>query len=216
MPELVDPDNFEFFARYLLAGYVVFFVRSAIAVGERPKTAELFVEAIILSLVVQIIMLIFSQLALALVNWESVTDHAPLWLKSLSDPLLLTIQVLLIPALLGLGLGIFAKSDRKSGILRMLSLQIVHPVRRAHDFAFSDRSPCLVEVTFVDGTKVAGWYGTRSLAATDDNRTDLFLERAYIIQENGDWKEPKPGRQVLLKLENVRSIEFLEAKGTES
>jgi len=51
--QLLAPDTFEFFARYLLAGYVVIIVRARWVAGLRPKTAEQIVEAVLFSLIVQ-------------------------------------------------------------------------------------------------------------------------------------------------------------------
>lgn len=72
-----------------------------------------------------------------------------------------------------------------------------------------DRAPGLVEVTFSDGTKIGGWFGENSLASTDDGRSDLYLERAYIIDDAGNWNAPAIPRGVLINLQGVRSIEFM-------
>lgn len=209
MIQLISPQTFEFFATYLLAGYVVIFVRSAYVSGLRPKPTELLIEAIILSLIVQFIVLLFAGLHGWLVArpwmewlWE--------WIKVPPDTLALVVKILLAPGLLGIVLGRFLQSGWRNNLLRRFSLPVVHPVRRAHDFAFgNDRAPGLVEITYEDGTKVGGWFGEKSLAASDEDRSDLYLERVYII-DDGDWRETIPPRSMLLNLANVRFVEFLE------
>ena len=209
MANLLTPETFEFFARYLLAGYVVIFVRSAFVVGLRPRPTELLIEAVILSLLVQLFA-VGLEAGHDVLRSNLSESVVPAWFQTPPDLLKLAIRVLVIPAMLGALLGIFLQSTWRSGILRRLSLPVVHPVRRAHDFAFGmDRAPGLVEITFEDGTKVAGWFGESSLASTDDQRSDLYLERAYLIDEKGDWQELSPPRAILVSLSRVRTIEFL-------
>ncbi|NDK36045.1 DUF6338 family protein [Rhodovulum sulfidophilum] len=211
---LLSPETFEFFARYLLAGYVVIFVRSAFVMGLRPKPAELLIEAIILSLIVQFIVYVLAAVYGSVVVANASGHDLPEWITAPPDILKLVAIVIVVPTGLGWTLGRFLKSDWRNGLLRRLSLPVIHPVQRAHDFAFGDnRAPGLVEVTFNDGTKIGGWFGEKSLAASDDGRSDLYLERAYIIDTSGTWREPSHSRAILINLRDVRSIEFLmEAK----
>ncbi|MDO6730748.1 DUF6338 family protein [Marinovum sp. 2_MG-2023] len=210
MTNLLTPDTFEFFARYLLAGYVVIFVRSAFVVGLRPKPAELLMEAVILSLVAQFLVVGIEVGHDSVVSRKWSTDKLPEWLLVPPENLKLIVRVLLVPAALGCTLGLFLQSNWRNGVLRRFSLPVVHPVRKAHDYAFGhERPPGLVEITFEDGTKIGGWFGENSLAATDETRSDLYLERAYLINDDGDWQETVTPRAILIKLRNVRSIEFL-------
>lgn len=140
MTNLLSPDTFEFFARYLLAGYVVIFVRSAFILGLRPKPTELLIEAVILSLIAQL--LVFGVEVAHEWSDLNLKENLPGWLLKPSEVLKLTIGVLFVPALLGILLGLFLQSNWRNGILRRLSLPVVHPVRKAHDFAFGhDRQP---------------------------------------------------------------------------
>lgn len=210
MVQLLSPETFEFFARYLLAGYVVIFVRSAFVLGLRPKPAELLIEAVILSLVAQLFALGIETLHEVIARSVWAKANLPNALLAPSDTLKLVVRVLVVPSALGAVLGLFLQSNWRNGVLKRFSLPVVHPVRKAHDYAFGhERQPGLVEITFDDGTKVGGWFGENSLAATDDTRSDLYLERAYVIEDNGDWREPNEPRAILVSLKNVRSIEFL-------
>lgn len=201
---LLTPDSFEFLARFVLAGYVVILVRSAFVLGLRPKPAELLLEAILFSIIVQaLLVVIIAPLLTWGFNLNSGVQIAP--------ELQLFLEVGILPACLGLFLGWFLRSGIRNLLLRRLAMPIVHPVRRAHDFAFgNDRSEGLVEITFADGQKIAGWFGNKSLAASDDQRTDLYLERVYLINDQGDWMEASPERSALIKLADVRYIEFLD------
>lgn len=212
MGQLLTPETHEVFANYLLAGYVVIFVRSAFVSGLRPKPADLLNEAVIFYLAIQFILLAIETTYFGALSayFEAQTPKA---LDAPSPLFAIAFQVLIILIALGFIMGRFLKSDWRNGILQRLSLPVIYPGIRAHDFAFgSERTPGLVEITFEVGTKVAGWFGEKSLASTDDPRSDLYLERAYAIDHAGDWKEPKTPRAILISLSNVRSVEFLLPK----
>jgi len=202
MAQFLTPETFEFFAKFLLAGYIVIIVRSRFILGVRPKPTELVVEAIILSLINQ---LVFSAVSAFIPDQQ---------LAQVDDQVLLFAEVLFLPTLMGLLLGWNLSRGWNNAFLRRLSMPIVHPVQRAHDFAFGNhRSPALVIVSYEDGTVIRGYFGESSLAASDPSRSDIFLERLYVEDESGQWAEIQPGRSGLISLNGVRSIEFLDEIG---
>ncbi|MGP3695824.1 DUF6338 family protein [Rhodobacter sp. NSM] len=203
MNSLITPDNFEFFARYLLAGLIVISVRSRFVVGERPKLTEQLVEAVALSLINQLAFLMLAAL------W-SLVSTAP----SLPAQGVFFIEVLVLPAALGALFGWNLSLGWNRSLLRRLSMPVQNPARRAYDFAFGKhRGPSWVIVTFSDGTVVHGLFGEESLAASDGNRGDIYLERLYHVEDDGQWTEVRPRRAMLLSLEGMRSIEFLDLEG---
>lgn len=199
MVDLINPGNFDFFARFLLAGLIIIWIRSAFAVGERPRLSEMAVEAVVLSLVNQLV-------------FQTITWLIPLLgLPVPTDRPALLAEVLVLPALLGFAFGLSLSRGWNHAILRRLSMPIQSPRRRAYDFAFTvNEVESFVIVTYDDGTRVHGYYGENSLAANDAERSDLYLERIYEVQDDGQWFEMAPSRSVLLSLGGMRSIEFLE------
>ena len=190
MPPLFSPDSFEFFARYLFAGYVVIVVRAAFVTGARPKPGELIVEAVILSLIVQ---LCVSSLRLFPGYPATVSQTDPLFF----------VEVLLVPALLGALFGFNLSRGWNRSILRRLSLPVTHPSHTGYDFAFANgRKPSFVVITFDDGSVVRGWFGEHSLASSDPSRSDIYLERIYSDGEGV--------RSGIVSLAGMRSIEFIE------
>ena len=199
MTELIDPSNFQFFARYLLAGLIIIWVRGNFAVGERPRLSEMAVEAVVLSLV--------NQLTAQLLAWTAGALGVP---KPPAELAFFT-EVLVLPALLGLVFGLSLSKGWSQAVFRRLSMPVQNPARRAYDFAFTfNEIEGFVIVTYEDGTKVYGYYGENSLAANDPDRSDLYLERIYELDEDGQWFEQTPPRGALLSLKSLRSIEFLE------
>lgn len=204
MTQFLTPETFEFFARYLLAGYVVILVRSRFVLGARAKTGDLLIEAVIFSLLVQ---MAFFFIAPAL-GWMTFKVGLNLVLP---PKLRLFVEALLFPALIGFILGKNLASGWNNAVLRKLSMPVLHPVRRAHDFAFSNnREPCLVLLTYEDGTVIRGYFGENSLAASDEARSDIYLERLYDEDNDGQWFELTPGRSGLVSLKGLRSLEFLD------
>ncbi len=213
MTALLTPQTFEFFATYLLAGYIVIIVRSKFIVGLQPKPAELVIEAIILSLINQLAAAAIHEIAswVGLIVW--VDDR--LEVSAVDTQLVFLAKILILPTFIGLLLGYNLTAGWKNAFLRRLSLPVIHPVQRAHDYAFgNDRHSGFVMITYDDGTLIAGFFGEKSLAATDANRSDLYLESLYKIDEDGNWEEPTPQRSGWINLVNVRTVEFLDSKET--
>jgi hypothetical protein len=214
MPVLTySPLTFEFFARYVIAGFIIFLIRNAFVVGERPKLGDISLDVVLFGLVNQLVWQFivwvsggFASMAKAL----STSPQAFTGLK-LDDNLIFYLEVLFLPIAIGLVSGKLLRNGWQSVALRTLSMPIVDPIPRAYDHVFSMRSEGFVIVTYKDGTQIFGYYGSDSRAGRDPNRSELYLERMYEPgKDDGQWKEVKPPRSVLLSLSELRSIEFIE------
>jgi len=53
LPELLRPETSEFFASFLLAGFVMLSVRSRFVPIQRPRPSEAILDAVVLSLINQ-------------------------------------------------------------------------------------------------------------------------------------------------------------------
>lgn len=141
----------------------------------------------------------------------------PLSLSSLADSeaggrVAFFAQVLVLPVVLGVLVGAALRREWNTALLRRLAMPIVHPTRRAYDFAFGEKiGNSFVIITFEDGGRVFGYFGQQSLAASDTGRSDIFLERLYDVDEQGVWRATEPSKSALLSLKTMRSIEFIAA-----
>lgn len=205
--ELFTPTNFEFFARYFLAGFILFSVRNRYVLGERAKAGEIIVEAVILSLINQLVFLTLVFFASSAFEIAPTTEDG--WPKFENGTFGFYIEILLLPGVLGLLFGANLHRGWNRAILRRISMPVVHPTRRAYDFAFAEREECFLLVNFKDGGSVYGFYGQNSLAASDPARSDIFLERLYDVSNEGQWTESKPSRSALIAIDDIRSIEFV-------
>lgn len=209
MIDLISPTNFDFFARYFLAGFILASVRSRYVLGERPKAAEFIFESVILSLLNQMCFLFLVFLAtefskvlpagLASFPAEVSATRAPFFLETL-----------VLPVLLGGFLGVLLRRGWNERLLGSLAMPVVHPTRQAFDFAFGDiKTERFVIVTYADGTTVYGFFGANSLASSAPDRGDIYIERLYDIIV-GVWSPTDPPKSALLVLKDLRSIEFIE------
>lgn len=205
MVDLISPANFDFFARFLLAGYLIMSIRSRFAVGERPRLSEAIFEVVALSLLNQLV-------------FQGVYSLATLAFPVASLPVraLFFIEVLGFPVVLGWLVGVNLSKGWNRAILRRLSMPAQTPIRRAYDHAFGENAtPRYLILTYADGTTVRGYYGERSLAANDATRSDIYLERLYDVSDDGQWYEKLPQRGGLLTQDGLRSIEFLIPEETD-
>lgn len=213
MPPIpLDQISFEFFARYVLTGFIIFVIRNAYAVGERPKIGEIALDVALFSLINQLVWQLstwFGGLALGAALKVSTTPDAVLGLVP-GDRFAFFCEVVGLPILLGVALGQALRADWARSVLRRLAMPAVDPLPRAYDHVFSQRGTGYVIVTYKDKTQVYGWYGAESRAGRDPNRSELYLERVYVPHADGPWTEMQPPRAILLNLAEVRSIEFIE------
>ena len=178
MADLIDPGNFDFFARYFLAGFIIIFIRARFIVGERPKLPDMLVEAVILSLFNQLLFLGTTFLLKSFIAfgwWDAVDPRAPFF-----------VEVAIFPAILGMLSGWNLARGWNEALLRRLSMPTQNPVRRAYDYAFThDRTDKFLILTYADGTVIYGFFGENSLAASDGNRSDIYFERIYDVSPDG-------------------------------
>ncbi len=201
MESLLNPETFEFFAKYLLAGYVILSTRSWLVTGERPKPNETIIEAVILSLLNQLI-------------WRFGTSWIQVFFTPIPAELALAMEVVVQPIVIGLLVGWAVRTDWLPVGLRRLFMPITRPVTDAFDLALERATGGgFVIVTYEDGTVVYGYFGERSLASPDQERGGIFIESLYEVAD-GVWRESTPTRGAWISMHGVRSTEFILVERT--
>lgn len=114
------------------------------------------------------------------------------------------------PAGLGLMSGLMAQRGTLRRLLERYGISAVHPVPTAWDWVFSTTGPSWTIVTLRDGSQVAGLFSSRSFASSDPNERDVFLERVYRIEEEGEpWARVDRSAGIWIAAPEIRHIEFL-------
>lgn len=200
MQSLISPETFEFFARYLLAGLVFLSARSWIVTGERLRPNETLIEAVILSLINQMLWIVFF-------GW---------WDWAVAEPLsqiALIAQVVVQPVVLGLLVGWIASQDWAPFGFRRLFMPTVKPVGSVLGLALdSIQGPSFVILTFADDRIVYGYFGTNSHVRPDDQSGGMYLEAIYVVSESGQWTEVQPSRGAWVSLEGLRTFELISSE----
>ena len=192
--DLLSPDTFEFLARFFLAGWVFLSARSWWVRGERPKPNEVIFEAVVLSLLNQLV-------ALLSIPWLRSTGLE-------NQTALLVIEVFGQPLLFGLVTGWLAERDWLPDGLRRLLMPAVRPVANAFQFAIDQlKGPSYIILRYDDDRMVHGFFGAASLADQSVESGGIALERIYVLSEAGEWVQV--GGTAWVSLTGVQSVEFI-------
>lgn len=198
MEDLLKPETFAFFAHFLLSGYVFLLTTSAFVAHARPKPAEMLVEAVVLSLLNRLVLLVTFE-------WWGPIAAGPDF-----SPLLLALQTVGQPVILGLAVGLLARRGRMPRVLYRVLQPASEADRGALRFALERmRSAGFLIVTLRDGPTVYGYFGRSSLAEIDKSNGGIYVERLYSVGDDLAWTEVEPRRGCWLALSEIRSIELI-------
>ncbi|NLS74665.1 hypothetical protein E3H11_38495 [Bradyrhizobium brasilense] len=121
--------------------------------------------------------------------------------------------IILLPALLGLVLGILGQNDIFRRLLQLCRINPVHATPAAWDYAFARlRGDHFVLVTLSDGSTVGGVYGGRSFASSDPAERDLFLQEIYDV-DGGSWKKRTEPQAILIPAKEIKHVQIWNPKG---
>jgi hypothetical protein len=103
--------------------------------------------------------------------------------------------IFLFPVLMAIVTAKLSQDDVLANIFarlpRIFRLRTISPIPTGWDWKFGRTEPCYVLVTLKDGTEVAGYFGKDSMASSDQDRKDLYLEKLYTVPASGPW-QPVP------------------------
>ncbi len=88
-----------------------------------------------------------------------------------------------------------------------------HPTQKPWDYVFSKREPYWIIVTLKDGTKIAGSYDCNSFASSAPAEEQLFLEEAWVLNDDGGFERPRNSTKGIIILSGeMASIELFSKK----
>lgn len=115
--------------------------------------------------------------------------------------------VLITGCVTGLIIGIIRAKNIVRKLFQKIGLNLIHPVPTAWDYKFSDKEECWVEVTVSDNKVIRGLYSNSSLASSDSDFRDIFLQELYVKQD-AEWIKVERTSGVWLSPNEIRYIKF--------
>ena len=117
--------------------------------------------------------------------------------------------IFIAPVLFAVLRAMFLQTTRFDWIFRRLGLRLISPVPTGWDWIFSRTGPCFVLVTLTDGTEIAGYFGAKSMASSDPERKDIYVEKLYTVPEDGSpWVEVGGNLGIQVDGSQIAFIEF--------
>jgi Family of unknown function (DUF6338) len=124
--------------------------------------------------------------------------------------------LIIIPAFVGLGLGILEASDAIGRVFRCIGIRLPSPGPTAWETMFGELAPqAVLLVTLKDGTLVSGrWVGGKggSASSTDADTLDLYLGEIGTIDDQGQYVPNIPRRGAYIVASEIRFIEVISVR----
>ncbi len=117
-----------------------------------------------------------------------------------------------VPAAAGLLLGHLHQNGKLRTFVRAVGFSLVSPIPTSWDYVFTSKSEVWVLVTLKDGGQLGGFRGRHSFASSDGQERDIFLETVFKITNHGEWKKTDRSSGILIRGDEIRFIEFFDAK----
>ena len=175
---------------YLVPGLIIMATRARFTTGRIPERANHYVYYTVTSVIYHIF-------TFPLLGERALAGGPPMYWSYL----------IVLPALIGCGLGVFVWWDRPRRVLRRMGFTVVHPVDTAWDWKFAGDDGQWVLVTLTDGSRFGGWLGEASFISSDPSERDLYVERLYAIPDDTEpWVDT--AHSIYVSADQIRTIEF--------
>ena len=117
--------------------------------------------------------------------------------------------IFFVPVLVGVIHADIVQKDRLAWFYRWLNIRPISPIPTGWDWIFSKTEPCFVLVTLINGIEIAGFFGLDSMASSDPDRRDIYIERVYEIPANdGAWTPVERSLGIYISESQIAFIEL--------
>lgn len=131
----------------------------------------------------------------------SAEHHIVLWV-------LLVATTIVGSTVLAIIISVLKQKNIAGVILQKMKLNPIHSTPSAWDYYFSKLKPSFVIITMTDGSVLRGWYSGESFSSSDYEERDIFVERSYRIDDNGNWILDQESEGFYVPKDQIRFIEF--------
>lgn len=139
-----------------------------------------------------------------------VLTHGWLAGKPLAQAIVWFGTIFIAPMVLAIIVGAFIQHDWLSWFFKFIRLRWINLIPTGWDWKFSRTGECYVIVTLQNGAVVPAFYGPASMASSDPNQRDLYLERVYTIESDGPWKPVEGSGGIFIEGSQIAYVEFLK------
>lgn len=120
------------------------------------------------------------------------------------------LQFFAVPLIIGI---LFVAIDQTEWFYKFsqkFKLEVGHHIPTAWDWSFKrKRPPSYVTVRLKDGLTLHGVWTDKSFASSSASERDIYLDRAWSVNEQGAWAELDPPRSLLICSKDIISVEFI-------
>jgi len=125
--------------------------------------------------------------------------------------LLWVLPVFVLPLILGIVTAKLAKNESIKGFFRRFGISVLHPAPTAWDYVFAREDRYWARVELPDGKIVEGVFDSASLASSEKDERDLFLEAVYEFDEaSGKYEKVDRNQGMWIGQSQIRTITFFQ------
>lgn len=142
-------------------------------------------------------------------SWLFVLIYKNLSSTSVSYYVLLIMFTVITSTLSGIAIGLLRKFELIRKLFIRFRVQMVHPIPNAWEYKFSKiEEPRWLIITLGSGKCIYGYYGIKSLASSDMNNRDIYLEEIYELDENKNWTKVDRTDGIWINESEIKLIEY--------
>jgi hypothetical protein len=186
-------DELILFIGFAIPGFVSLKTYSLLVPGESKDSASQVIEAIAYSCMNYALLLVP-------IYW---VDSIQLWKSHPAIYLVFAVTVLLAAPI---GWAFLYKRLRGTTLFRR---NMPHPIGKPWDYVFGMNVPYWVIVKLKDGTNVGGRYDTESFASSAPSSNQLYLEEAWVVNDDGGFERQREGTAgIMILSDEIVTVEF--------
>jgi len=125
--------------------------------------------------------------------------------------------VFLLPVIGGFVTGKLLTRPRMVKILHEFGIGVVHPAPSGWDYAFARNERYWTRIELTDGGFVEGIFDSNSLASSEYDDRDIFIESVFEFnEETEEYEQLEQNAGVLVRADVIKSITFFKQPDSES
>ena len=103
-----------------------------------------------------------------------------------------------------------------SGFAKKLGIWIVHPAPTAWDYVFARDQPYWARIELTDGKLIEGVFDSNSLASSEVEDRDIFLETVFELdEETQDYRQVDRNAGILVRGQSIKTIAFFNIESND-